>query len=45
LTDFLQSGAPGVIRTPGTRFRKPLLYPPELQGRLRIENLKLEIEK
>ena len=26
------NGAPGVIRTPGTRFRKPLLYPPELQG-------------
>ncbi len=25
-------GAPGVTRTPGTRFRKPLLYPPELQG-------------
>ena len=21
-----------MIRTPGTRFRKPLLYPPELQG-------------
>ena len=29
-----KNGAPGVIRTPGTRFRKPLLYPPELQGRL-----------
>jgi hypothetical protein len=29
-------GAPGVIRTPGTRFRKPLLYPPELQGRFKI---------
>ena len=26
------NGAPGVTRTPGTRFRKPLLYPPELQG-------------
>src|SRR5216684_8481126 len=25
--------APGVTRTPGQRFRKPLLYPPELQGR------------
>ncbi len=25
-------GAPGVTRTPGTRFRKPLLYPPELRG-------------
>src|SRR5258705_4743491 len=23
--------APGVTRTPGQRFRKPLLYPPELQ--------------
>src|SRR6266487_4765550 len=28
-------GAPGVTRTPGQRFRKPLLYPPELQGRKR----------
>ena len=27
------NGAPGLIRTAGTRFRKPLLYPPELQGR------------
>src|ERR671923_2382832 len=27
--------APGVTRTPGQRFRKPLLYPPELQGRVR----------
>ena len=26
--------APGVTRTPGQRFRKPLLYPPELQGRI-----------
>jgi hypothetical protein len=26
------ANAPGVIRTPGQRFRKPLLYPPELQG-------------
>jgi hypothetical protein len=25
--------APGVTRTPGQRFRKPLLYPSELQGR------------
>ena len=25
-------GAPGVIRTPGTQFRKLLLYPPELRG-------------
>src|SRR2546429_9691754 len=24
--------APGGTRTPGQRFRKPLLYPPELQG-------------
>ncbi len=30
------NGAPGVTRTPGTRFRKPLLYPPELQGQLKI---------
>src|SRR5207247_470553 len=27
--------APGVTRTPGQRFRKPLLYPPELQGHIR----------
>src|ERR687895_535441 len=26
------AGAPGVTRTPGQRFRKPLLYPSELQG-------------
>ena len=26
--------APGVTRTPGQRFRKPLLYPPELRGHL-----------
>jgi hypothetical protein len=26
-------GAPGVTRTPGTQFRKLLLYPPELRGR------------
>ena len=25
-------GAPGVTRTPGTRFRKPLLCPAELRG-------------
>jgi hypothetical protein len=28
-------GAPGVTRTPGTRFRKPLLCPPELRGHSR----------
>jgi integrase len=27
------NGAPGVTRTPGTQFRKLLLYPPELRGR------------
>ena len=27
-----RSGGPGVSRTPGTRFRKPLLYPSELRG-------------
>ena len=27
-------GAPGVTRTPGTQFRKLLLYPPELRGRV-----------
>ena len=26
------SGTPGATRTHDTRFRKPLLYPPELQG-------------
>src|SRR5438874_13487404 len=31
-------GAPGVTRTPGTQFRKLLLYPPELRGRLLIVN-------
>ena len=25
-------GTPGATRTPDTRFRKPLLYPTELQG-------------
>src|SRR3989454_8205098 len=35
--------APGVTRTPGQRFRKPLLYPPELQGRKRrnVEGLRI----
>ena len=28
-----KSGAPGRTRTTGTRFRKPLLYPPELRAR------------
>ena len=27
-----KSSTPGAIRTPDTRFRKPLLYPTELQG-------------
>src|SRR3972149_849390 len=27
-----RNGAPGVTRTPGTQFRKLLLYPPELRG-------------
>src|SRR3989442_2620676 len=37
------SNAPGVTRTPGQRFRKPLLYPPELQGRKRrnVEGLRV----
>ena len=39
--DTMENGAPGVIRTPGTRFRKPLLYPPELQGRKRCNLLEL----
>jgi hypothetical protein len=29
-----ENGGPGVTRTPGTQFRKLLLYPPELRGRL-----------
>src|SRR3972149_2083160 len=29
-----EAGAPGVTRTPGQRFRKPLLCPPELRGRI-----------
>jgi len=29
-----KNGAPGKTRTSGTRFRKPLLYPPELQGQV-----------
>src|SRR5690349_20102838 len=33
------ANAPGVTRTRGQRFRKPLLYPPELQG-LATEDLK-----
>ena len=32
LAEFI--GAPGAIRTHDTRFRKPLLYPPELRGRM-----------
>ena len=31
--------APGVTRTPGQRFRKPLLYPPELQGQVVVATL------
>ena len=31
-------GAPGVTRTPGTRIRNPLLYPPELQGHINVFN-------
>jgi len=33
-----KNGAPGVTRTPGTQFRKLLLYPPELRGRLVMPN-------
>src|SRR5437879_12748405 len=32
---FVCRSAPGVTRTPGKRYRKPLLYPPELQGLVR----------
>jgi hypothetical protein len=39
------NGAPGVIRTPGTRFRKPLLYPPELQGLVLIGIIGHEIQR
>ena len=31
--------APGVTRTPGQRFRKPLLYPPELRGQVVVTTL------
>lgn len=31
-----QRCAPGRTRTAGTRFRKPLLYPPELRGHMRL---------
>ena len=34
-----RSGAPGVTRTPGTQFRKLLLYPPELRGRLNLRDV------
>src|SRR5947209_9608212 len=34
----LSGSAPGVTRTPGQRFRKPLLYPPELRGRITAED-------
>ena len=30
-------GAPGEIRTPDTRLRRPLLYPTELQARVALE--------
>jgi integrase len=33
-----KNGAPGVTRTPGTQFRKLLLYPPELRGRLNLRD-------
>ena len=36
----LKSGTPGATRTPDTRFRKPLLCPPELQGHYSSEALK-----
>ena len=29
---MITDGTPGATRTRDTRFRKPLLYPPELQG-------------
>jgi hypothetical protein len=41
VTDGFIYGAPGKTRTSGTRFRKPLLYPPELQGHVYRENGKL----
>ncbi len=31
-TRYLKNGAPEGIRTPGTRLRRPLLYPTELQA-------------
>ena len=37
LTGQSASGGPGATRTPDKRFRKPLLYPPELRGHSRRE--------
>ena len=38
--EWLEAGAPGVTRTPDTRFRKPLLYPLSYRGAERIINPK-----
>ena len=37
----MSTSTPGATRTPDTRFRKPLLYPPELQGHHLVEATKL----
>ena len=36
---FPEHGGPGQIRTADTRFRKPLLYPSELRGRVPSRSL------
>ncbi len=37
-SDATNGGAPGVTRTPGTQFRKLLLYPPELRGHTELRD-------
>ncbi len=43
MEQYSLSGAPGGTRTPGTRFRKPLLYPPELRAHLTEETVSCRI--
>src|SRR5687767_14903313 len=42
--ESLLCGAPGPTRTADTRFRKPLLYPPELQGRVPNSIITLDLQ-
>ena len=39
LETFLANGAPGTTRTCGTRLRRPLLYPTELQAQIKMERV------